>query len=211
MPSKNTSASSKTRKSATTTKASTRAPKLTLEQQQHQNALKAIKEQPSFANARETWEQLSTQVEALRDKRQELGEAAREADRARTRAATAQNYLEAQECKEKYEAIKKQIEDISTELNPLTELYEAATARHSELFQADPTADFNQPRSVTVNMVRVIDPRTGDYDVASYLESDDTVQLCVAESHFESEAYHIGTWAEKRGFVVRHTESTVEL
>ena len=200
-----------TRKSATTTTASKRPSKLTVEQQQHLNALKAIREQPAFEGARKTWEELSSQVEALRDKRQTLGDEAREADRARTRAAAAQDYLEAQSCKEKYEAIKKQIEDISTELAPLTELYEAAVARHSELFLADVTADFNRPRSVTVTMVRVIDPRTGDYDVASYLESDNIVQLCVAEQHFESEGYHIGSWAEQRGFVVRKAESIVEM
>jgi len=211
MPNKATTPSSKTRKSASTKTAASRPSKLTVEQQQHQNALKAIREQPAFAGARKTWEELSSQVESLRDKRQALGDEAREMDRARTRAATAQNYLEAQSCKEKYEAIKKQIEDISTELAPLTELYEAAVARHSELFLADVTADFNRPQSVTVTLVRVIDPRTGDYDVASYLESDDIVQLCVAEQHFESEGYHISSWAEQRGFVVRKAESIVEM
>lgn len=190
-----------------------RKPKVTAtpEELQHQAALADIAKVTDVTFAKEQVAHLKEQYDALSVKRDEANIEYRAQERLRLKAAAAQQYLEAHEHLNKQEELQTEIDRLDAMLKPLVLLRNAAQARYAELFLADPHASYNQTETVTVSMIRVIDPTNGNYESATYLESCDTVQVSLSGKYFESEAYHLGSWAEENGFIVRASKTEIEL
>lgn len=186
-----------------------RKAKLTPEEAKHQEALAEIKSVTDVQLALARWTELRNQVDALSSKKEELRVQARDADKLRSKAADAQDYVAAQAHKEKHEALESERNGIGAQLTPLVDFTDAARTRYTELFLADETAPYNQPEEFQFTRKQVINPVTMNFTSVVYTDSSDTVSLSLDGQYFESEAYHIEGWAAERGFVMRKDEATL--
>jgi hypothetical protein len=183
--------------------------KLTPEQKLHEEQVANIKRAATVPAALVQWTELRNCVGALSGKKAELDAEYRTCDGLRKKAADAQDYALAQVHKEKQDAIQKESADITQSLKPLVDLCEAARTHHTELFLADEHAPYNREETVTLYRIQVINPETQNDESVYYLEGSDTVSLHLDGESFSSEAYHLGTWAEEKGFIVRKVERPI--
>jgi hypothetical protein len=178
---------------------------------EHRQNLAKIKEATTVDAALAQWLGLRDSFNALQTVKAKVATSIREEDRLRERAATRQDYTAAQAHKDTIAQLEREGEEVSVQLKTVSELHAEAQTHHHALFLADTSAPHNAEESVRVCLARVIDPLTGSYDSVTYVDSSDTVQLSLSGKHFESEAYHISSWAVEHGFVLRFTEKTISL
>jgi hypothetical protein len=200
-----------TKSKQSTGKPATKQAKPTPAELEHQQSLAKIKEATTVAAALAQWLALRDSFNALVTVKGKVDANIREEDRLRERAASRQDYTAAQVHKDTIAQLEKEGEDVRVQLKAVRELHAAAQTHHHALFLADTSAPHNAEESVRICMARVIDPLTGSYDSVTYVDSGDTVQLSLSGKNFESEAYHISSWAVEHGFVLRSTEKTISL
>jgi hypothetical protein len=183
---------------------------LTPEQEKHKAALANIKTAATVDAAFVQWKDLRDQAEALHSKKGAQEAEYRNEDKLRTKAAAAQDYTAAQMHKNKQDTLQAETGFIKAQLGPLVELTAAARDHYTELFLGDERAPYNRKESVTLYRIQVINPVTKNFESVHYLDSCDTVSMQLDGQSFSSEAYHLGTWAEEKGFVVRRVERPIE-
>lgn len=133
----------------------------------------------------------------------------KDTNRQKKAAATNEEYERAAD-------LKKQAESLETTAARTRQALTVAAEARRELTEHTGRLYFATARSSSdikeVTRVVVVDPVTGSSDEAYYLDSDDTIQLTLSDGglRFESEAWHVDSWAVAEGLLVQRRKRSVD-
>jgi uncharacterized protein YcbX len=132
----------------------------------------------------------------------------RSAKDAMARAVKTEDFVAAQTAKEQREQLERRLGELVNLRGALQEAVQAATDAATEHFFSEKVGA-SLTNEVSVTRVVALNPATGEFAEATYLEGSTTIQLRLDEEQFESEAWHVGEWAAAHGFLVKHFVAAV--
>lgn len=143
-------------------------------------------------------------LEVMEQTRRELEEVRREL----TKAVSGEDFDKAAELKQKREALERMV---SREARGLLEkaVQDAAKALAGVYFEKH--GEHRLTSTVTVTRVAVVNPETHHSAEVTYLDSSDSVSLSLDGKSFDSEAWHLESWATEKGFLIYANKVSVEV